>query len=258
MSCPMCNKRCGIKEFSGKPRPTFMNVDEILCCSQNCYNLFKQRYERKIIKDIKCYTCNKIFTLNLDDPVYLATYQLGWRNGLNNYDYCCSNECYETFKKKGVCNRCGDGGKLTFVEELGYSLCNEYEYDMPCYDRYLLEKEICDHNNNLDYVIEIIDTIDDILHNRYGMEGTNMAIVNIENTENTVYMLYIKKNEKTENIDSDNLVKIIFSLLNESNEPIYFKKTIDDHLFYFFNVQDDTNNIDNIINLVDTISSLYN
>lgn len=44
MSCPMCNKRCGIKEFSGKPRPTFMNVDEILCCNQNCYNLFKQRY----------------------------------------------------------------------------------------------------------------------------------------------------------------------------------------------------------------------
>ena len=56
------------------------------------------------MKDIKCYTCNRIFTLNLDDPVYLATYQLGWRNGLNNYDYCCSKECYETFKKKGICN----------------------------------------------------------------------------------------------------------------------------------------------------------
>ena len=70
----------------------------------------------------------KILTLNENEDI----------DSFNNYimDY---------FDKYKRCHRCHEDGKGTYIEELGYALCNgRGDYNPPCIKKYELEKRFED------------------------------------------------------------------------------------------------------------------
>lgn len=92
-------------------------------------------------------TINKSFpyssVLSSNKPEYTMQISQGYRNKYTSFPtlHFCSQECLEYSKKYNRCERCHEGGKGTYVEELGYTLCNgRGDCSPPCIAKYRLEK----------------------------------------------------------------------------------------------------------------------
>ena len=97
-SCPFCRRNKGKPEFMVIPRPTFINKDKVYCCSEYCFNKFKERgFERKKINDIICYVCKEKFDLEIIDKAYVV-YSSSFLRSKSNINYCCSQNCEDIFQ----------------------------------------------------------------------------------------------------------------------------------------------------------------
>jgi hypothetical protein len=87
-----------------------------------------------------------------DKSEYMLSTAHGYRNKSSSSTkyFFCSKECMDYFDKYKRCNRCHEDGTGTFIEELGYTLCNgRDDYNPPCIVKYHLEKRFeNDYKNN--------------------------------------------------------------------------------------------------------------
>jgi len=92
-----------------------------------------------------------------NETKYMSTTSQGYRNNHTSFlhYYFCSKDCMDYFNKYNKCNRCSQDGKGTYVEELGYTLCNgRGDYNPPCIMKYKLEKQFTkDYEDNGFYEI---------------------------------------------------------------------------------------------------------
>ncbi len=78
-----------------------------------------------------------------DESEFMMRTTMGYRccSGCSSTYYFCSQECLDYSKKYNRCERCHENGKGTYVEELGYSLCNgRGDHNPPCIAKYRLEQ----------------------------------------------------------------------------------------------------------------------
>ena len=77
-----------------------------------------------------------------DKSEYMLLTVHGYRNNYSSSTkyYFCSKECMDYFDKYNRCHRCHEDGKGTYIEELGYTLCNgRGDCNPPCKGTYIEE-----------------------------------------------------------------------------------------------------------------------
>ena len=105
--------------------------------------------KRKCSKDL----CDSMVDMKKDFPnpyglcndksKYMLSTAHGYRNQSCSFSkyYFCSKECIDYFDKYNRCHRCHEDGKGTYIEELGYTLCNgRGDHNPPCIVKYAIEK----------------------------------------------------------------------------------------------------------------------
>jgi len=86
-----------------------------------------------------------------DKSEYMLSTAHGYRNKSSSFPeyYFCSKECMDYFAKYNRCHRCHEGGKGTYIEELGYTLCNiRGDYNPSCIVKYEIEKRYLSEDRN--------------------------------------------------------------------------------------------------------------
>ena len=123
-------------------------------------NVLDQLYtydKRKCSKDL----CDGIVNMKKDFPnpyglckdksEYMLSTAHGYRNKSSSFSkyYFCSKECMDYFDKYTRCHRCHEDGKGTYIEELGYTLCNgRSDHNPSCIVKYEIEKRYLSEDRN--------------------------------------------------------------------------------------------------------------
>lgn len=112
---------------------------EKLACSKNghySYNVCKNMVD--IQKEFP-----NISGLYESSSKYMLETVRGYRCNYSDYKkhHFCSKECMDYYKTYNCCHRCNEDGQGTYVEELGYTLCNgRGDLNPPCIAQYELEQ----------------------------------------------------------------------------------------------------------------------
>ena len=86
-----------------------------------------------------------------DKSEYMLSTAHGYRNKYSSFStyYFCSKECMQHFAKYKRCHRCHEDGTGTYIEELGYTLCNgRGDHNPPCIVKYEIEKRYIKEDRN--------------------------------------------------------------------------------------------------------------
>ena len=86
-----------------------------------------------------------------DKSEYMLSTAHGYRNKSSSCSkyFFCSKECMDYFDKYNRCHRCHEDGKGTYIEELGYTLCNgRGDHNPPCIVKYEIEKRYLSEDRN--------------------------------------------------------------------------------------------------------------
>ena len=113
--------------------------------------------KRKCSKDL----CDSMVDMKKDFPnpyglcndksEYMLSTAHGYRNKSSSCSkyFFCSKECMDYFDKYNRCHRCHEDGKGTYIEELGYTLCNgRGDCNPPCIVKYAIEKRYLSEDRN--------------------------------------------------------------------------------------------------------------
>ena len=113
--------------------------------------------KRKCSKDL----CDNMVDMKKDFPdpyglckdksEYMLSTAHGYRNKSSSFStyYFCSKECMDIFDKYKRCHRCHEDGTGTYIEELGYTLCNgRGDHNPPCIVKYEIEKRYLSEDRN--------------------------------------------------------------------------------------------------------------
>jgi len=113
--------------------------------------------KKKCSKDL----CDSIVNMKKDFPnpyglcndkcEYMLSTAHGYRNKSSSYSkyYFCSKECMDYFDKYNRCYRCHEDGKGTYIEDLGYTLCNgRGDHNPSCVVKYEIEKRYISEDRN--------------------------------------------------------------------------------------------------------------
>ena len=113
--------------------------------------------KRKCSKDL----CDSMVDMKKDFPnpyglcndksEYMLSTAHGYRNKSSSCSkyFFCSKECMDYFDKYNRCHRCHEDGKGTYIEELGYTLCNgRGDCNPPCIVKYEIEKRYLSEDRN--------------------------------------------------------------------------------------------------------------
>lgn len=113
--------------------------------------------KRKCSKDL----CDNMVNMKKDFPnpyglcndksEYMLSTAHGYRNKSSSCSkyFFCSKECMDYFDKYNRCHRCNEDGKGTYIEELGYTLCNgRGDCNPSCVVKYEIEKRYLSEDRN--------------------------------------------------------------------------------------------------------------
>jgi hypothetical protein len=145
------------KSYKLKSTIDLQNVLDQLCTFE----------KRKCSKDL----CDGIVNMKKDFPnsyglcndkcEYMLSTAHGYRNKSSSFNkiYFCSKECMDYFTKYNRCHRCHEDSRgitKTYIEELGYTLCNgRGDWNPPCIAKYRLEQRFKkDYKDNGFYEID--------------------------------------------------------------------------------------------------------
>jgi len=100
------------------------------------------------------------YGLCYDKSKYMLSTAHGYRNKYSSFSeyYFCSEDCMEHFAKYNRCERCHEGGRGKYIDNLGHTLC-EGRGDMnpPCIVKYEIEKRYLSEDRNKQKYKIVID-----------------------------------------------------------------------------------------------------
>ena len=130
------------------------NFTKLKCCKEDCIKMVNIRKGFPNQNDY----CN-------DESTYMVSTSHGYRNKHSSFTtyYFCSVECMEHFKKYNYCSRCHEEGNGTYIDELGYTLCNgRGDFEPSCIAKYELEIKFRENYKDIKWFDE--KTLNRLLH----------------------------------------------------------------------------------------------
>ena len=138
-------------------------------------NITKKCSKKECINNVELYKDNYEY---VSKTMFKTAY--GYRNKYSSFClyHFCSDECKENFKKHNRCYKCNEDctsdGKGTFVETLGYTLCNSRcDMDPPCMSNivsYELEKRFAQEYKRSGYYKIDSEVINNMLRGCDGLK----------------------------------------------------------------------------------------
>jgi hypothetical protein len=133
-----------------------MDLKNVL--DQKCTFEKKQCDRNKGYEEDLCVNMVDMYKSSPNPYGYMLETAHGYRNKYSSCSiyYFCSEECMDYFDKYKRCHRCHEDGTGTYIEELGYTLCNgRGDWNPPCIAKYRLEQRFKkDYKDNGFYEID--------------------------------------------------------------------------------------------------------
>ena len=121
----------------------------------------------------------------VDKSEFMLSTARGYRDKYSSFPkyYFCSKECMDLFDKYKRCHRCHEDGEGTYIEELGYTLCNSRgDWNPSCISKYRLEQRF-----KADYANYGFYEMDDELQRGLLHDNTELKQIIAENGNKITY-----------------------------------------------------------------------